>query len=226
MLKEFQRYKLTYILIVLNIIFYLFSAIYSLQLTNIDTKTLAQLGAIFGPYVVLDNQWWRLLTAMFLHGGMTHLLMNMFSLYLVGRGVELYFNTKSYIGIYFFSGLLGGLVSIYMHPVSVGVGASGAIFGIFGALAGFVLAHKDEIASQAKSFIKNFAAIIGLNLVIGFAIPEVDVSAHAAGLFVGILGGYMAAKGRSYFIYYLISMLILSIAIAKYLPSLYAKQLF
>lgn len=226
MLKEIQLYKLTYGLIFFNIIFYLYSVAYSGHLTDIDIESLAKLGAIFGPYVVLDGAWWRLFTAMFLHGGMTHLLMNMFSLYLVGRGAERYFDTTSYLSIYLFSGIIGGLVSIYIHPISVGVGASGAIFGIFGALAGFVLAHRDAIASQAKEFVKSFAAIIGLNLIIGFAIPSVDVSAHAGGLLVGILGGYMASKSIRLFGTYVIAMLLLIVLIANVLPSQYAKQLF
>lgn len=137
MKSEVIQYPLTYGLISLNIIAYLFSALLSQSLIDMDMKTLVDMGALYGPYAVGEGEWWRLFTAMFLHGGMTHLLMNMFSLYLVGRGTEMYFDRKSYVSIYLFSGLLGGLVSLYIHPESVGVGASGAIFGVFGALAGF-----------------------------------------------------------------------------------------
>ena len=135
MKADIQRYTLTYILIAASSVVYLFSALLSQSLSDMDMQVLVDMGALFGPLTVLKGEWWRLLTAMFLHGGMTHLLMNMFSLYLVGRGAEMYFDTKSYLSIYFFSGIIGGLVSLYMHPVSVGVGASGAIFGVFGALA-------------------------------------------------------------------------------------------
>jgi rhomboid protease GluP len=188
-----------------------------------DMQTLVDMGALFGPLTVLKGEWWRLLSAMFLHGGMTHLLMNMFSLYLVGRGAEMYFDTKSYLSIYFFSGIIGGLVSLYMHPVSVGVGASGAIFGVFGALAGFFLAHRDKIASHSKAFMKDFSVIILINLVIGLAIPSIDVSAHIGGLVVGLIGGYMISKDPKWVLAFNTSMILISLAIGSYLSDLYAQ---
>jgi rhomboid protease GluP len=163
---------------------------------------------------------------MFLHGGMTHLLMNMFSLYLIGRGAEMYFDTKSYLSIYLFSGLLGGLASLYMHPMSVGVGASGAIFGVFGALAGFFLAHREKIASHTKAFMKDFAIIIGINLVIGFAIPSVDVSAHVGGLIIGFIGGFILSKNPRWIWIYSIAMILLMFMMMSYLPGQYVQALF
>ena len=226
MIQDFLRYKLTYTIIVLNVLFYLVSAFYSRSLTEMNLQVLVDLGALYGPLTVVKGEWWRLLTAMFLHGGMTHILMNMFSLYLIGRGAEMYFDTKSYISIYLFSGLLGGLASLYIHPESVGIGASGAIFGVFGALAGFFLAHKDKIATHSKAFMKDFAIIIGINLVIGFSIESVDVSAHIGGLVVGFIGGYMLSKNPKFIVLYSSAMLLLSVAIAYYLPSQYAQMLF
>ena len=149
MLGEFQRYKITYTIIVINVIIYIFSALFSQDIVDMELQTLVDMGALYGPLTVLKGEWWRLFTAMFLHGGMTHILMNMFFLYLIGRGMEMYFDTRSYLIIYLFSGLLGGLASLYIHPNSVGIGASGAIFGVFGALAGFFLAHRDKIAAHS-----------------------------------------------------------------------------
>ncbi len=194
MKEEIKRYALTYILITLNVLVYLVCAASSESFIDMPLETLVKFGALYGPYTVAQQEWYRLFTAMFLHGGMTHLLMNMVSLYIVGRAVEIYFDTRAYLVIYLFSGLIGGLASLYMHPGSVGVGASGAIFGVFGALAGFFLAHRDKIASQSKAFMKDFGIIIGLNLVIGLSIPAVDVSAHIAGLLVGIVSGFTLSK--------------------------------
>ena len=223
MLDEFNRYRLTYTIIILNVFIYVISAFLSGDLIDMDLETLVNMGALFGPFTVLDEQWWRLFTAMFLHGGMTHLLMNMFSLYLIGRGAEMYFDTKSYISIYLFSGLIGGLVSLYVHPVSVGVGASGAIFGIFGALAGFFLAHRDKIESHSKAFMKDFAIIIGINIVIGFSIESIDVSAHIGGLVVGFIGGYLLSKSAKFFVLYNSAMVLLIFIIAAGLSSEYAQ---
>jgi len=193
---------------------------------DMDLQVLVDMGALYGPLTVLRDEWWRLGTAMFLHGGMTHLLMNMFSLYLIGRGAEMYFDTKSYLSIYIFSGLIGGLISLYVHPASVGVGASGAIFGVFGALAGFFLAYKEQIATQSKAFMKDFGIIIVINLVIGFSIESVDVSAHIGGLVTGFIGGFMLSKSRNLLSLYSAAMVLVAVAIAYYLPSLYVQEIF
>jgi len=226
MIGEFKKFQITYSLILINGIVYLLSAFLSLNIVDMDMQTLVNMGALYGPLTVLDAQWWRLFTAMFLHGGMTHLLMNMFSLYLIGRGAENYFNIKSYLAIYLFSGLLGGLTSLYMHPASVGVGASGAIFGVFGALAGFFLAHREKIASHTKAFMKDFAVIIGINLVIGFAIESVDVSAHIGGLVVGFIGGFMLSKNPKWIWIYIIMMILCMVIMMRYLPTQYVQTLF
>lgn len=226
MINEFEKYRITYSIIILNIIVYIFSSFFSQNIIDMDMQTLVDMGALYGPLTVIKGEWWRLFTAMFLHGGMTHLLMNMFSLYLIGRGAEMYFDTKSYLSIYLFSGLLGGLASLYMHPVSVGIGASGAIFGVFGGLAGFFLAHRERIQEHTKAFMKNFAIIIGINLVIGFSIPSVDVSAHAGGLIVGFIGGFALSKNPQWIVGYSIAMVLLIIAISSYLPAQYVQELF
>ncbi len=225
MINEFQKYRITYSIIALNLIVYIFSSLFSQDIIDMDMQTLVDMGALYGPLTVLKGEWWRLFTAMFLHAGMTHLLMNMFSLYLIGRGAEMYFDTKSYLSIYLFSGLLGALASLYMHPVSVGIGASGAIFGVFGALAGFFLAHREKIAAHSKAFMKDFAIIIGINLVIGFSIPSIDVSAHLAGLVVGFIGGFVLSKNPKWILVYSVAMVLCMIAIASYLPSQYVQAL-
>ena len=226
MISDILRYKLTYTLIILNCIVYLFSAMESQAFVNMDLQVLVDMGALYGPLTVLRDEWWRLGTAMFLHGGMTHLLMNMFSLYLIGRGAEMYFDTKSYLSIYIFSGLIGGLISLYVHPASVGVGASGATFGVFGVLAGFFLVHKEQIAAQSKAFMKDFGIIIVINLVIGLSIESVDVSAHIGGLVTGFIGGFMLSKSRNLLSLYSATMVLVAVTIAYYLPSLYVQEIF
>ncbi len=223
MLGEFQKYKITYTIIAINLIVYIFSAFFSQDIIDMDIQTLVDMGALYGPLTVLKGEWWRLFTAMFLHAGMTHLLMNMFSLYLIGRGAEIYFDTKSYLGIYLFSGLLGGLASLYMHPNSVGIGASGAIFGVFGALAGFFLAHRERIQAHTKAFMKDFAVIIVINIVLGLSIPSIDMSAHIGGLIIGFIGGFALSKNPKWIFAYSVAMVLLIIAIGSYLPNHYVQ---
>ena len=223
---HFMQHKVTYFIIIINVFVYILSAFESSSFIDMNTEVLVRMGALYGPLTVVSAEWWRLFTAMFLHGGITHLLMNMFSLYLIGRGVEQYFDTKSYLGIYLFSGFLGSLASLYMHPDSVGVGASGAIFGIFGGLAGFFIAHRERIEAHTKAFMKDFAIIIGINLILGFSIPSEDVSAHVGGLIAGFIGGYVISKNPKWIWSYSVTMILLMVAIMSYLPSQYAQTFF
>ena len=223
MLDKFLEYKITYSIIGINVLIYIFSAFFSQDMIDMDMQTLVDMGALYGPLTVLKGEWWRLFTAMFLHGGMTHLLMNMFSLYLIGRGVEMYFDTRSYLIIYLFSGLLGGLISLYMHTNSVGIGASGAIFGVFGALAGFFLAHRDKIEAHSKAFMKDFGIVLGINLVLGLSIPSIDVSAHIGGLVIGLIGGFVISKNPKWIWAYGGAMLIVMLVVMDYLPQYYVQ---
>jgi len=225
-MRDFSRYRITYSIIAINAVVYLFSALFSGSIVDMNMQVLVNMGALYGPLTVLKGEWWRLFTAMFLHGGMTHILMNMVSLYIIGRGMEIYFSAKSYLSIYLFSGLLGGLASLYMHPESVGIGASGAIFGVFGALAGFFIAHRKHIGEHTRVFMKEFAVIIAINLVIGFSLPEVDVSAHVAGLTVGFFGGYLLSKDPKFIGIYSGLMVLLILAVIYYLPQLYVQRYF
>ncbi len=223
MIEKFKLYPLTYGIIGINIVVYIFSAVLSQNIADMDMQILVDMGALYGPYTVLKGEWWRLFTAMFLHGGMTHILMNMFSLYLIGRGVEIYFEKKAYVSIYLFSGLLGGLASLYVHPQTVGIGASGAIFGVFGALAGFFLAHRDKIETQSKAFMKDFGIVLGLNLVLGLSMPSIDVSAHIGGLIVGLIGGFVISKNSKWVWAFSLVMALAMLAVMEYLPHHYVQ---
>jgi rhomboid protease GluP len=178
-------------------------------------------GALQGGLVVVYGEQWRLFTSMFLHGGGTHIVMNMLSLYIVGRLVERLFSASGYLWIYLLSGLIGSLNSIYFHPMGWGVGASGAIFGIFGALTGFVLVHKERMQSEFMEFMSNFGLILLINFVIGIVFPSIDMSAHIGGLLAGLVGGVIVARNYKNLWLFVILMLILSAVIYSYLPSLY-----
>lgn len=220
-MREFGQFKLTYTIIALNILAYMLTSFLSGSIIEMDWQRLVDAGALYGPYVVFKEEWWRLGSAMFLHGGMTHLLMNMVSLYLVGRGAEIHFDAKSYITLYFFSGILGAFVSLAVHPQGVGVGASGAVFGLFGALAGFFLAHREKIGPQSKAFMKDFGIIILINIVFGLAVPSVDISAHIGGLITGFVGGFMIQRNRQWFIFYVIAMVLVLFFFYTALPQIY-----
>jgi rhomboid protease GluP len=223
--RDFHLFKLTYILIFLNVLIYLPTAFLSGDLTYSDGRVLVMLGALYGPFVLVYDEWWRLLTAIFLHGGMMHLAMNMFSLYIVGRSVEIYFGRRIYLTIYLFSGLIGAMASLYIHPESISIGASGAIFGIFGALTGLFFTYRNQIPYQSRAFMKDFLIIMAINVFLGLSIPEIDVSAHIGGLVTGVIGGVMLAKKPRWLWAYSAAMLSVLALSSVYLKSLHASVL-
>jgi len=161
---------------------------------------------------------------MFLHGSLLHITMNMLSLWFVGRVVESWFDKFSYLIIYFASGIIGGLVSIYFHPNTVAIGASGAIFGIFGAMVGFVLVNRNRLASF-EEFLKQFGIILLLNLGIGVIFDSVDLSAHVGGLIIGLIGGYMCAKSRNFKYIYLVISIVTTIFLYNYLVGVFSSKI-
>jgi membrane associated rhomboid family serine protease len=152
-------------------------------------------GALFGPLVAAGD-WWRLFTAMFLHYGPLHLLLNMYSLYWVGTVLEKIIGPWRFLGLYLASGLAGSAGALYLTPNAVTVGASGAIFGILGAL--FVLERQGHIHSGGQ-----IAMLIVLNLVLTFAFSGFALGGSATGLQIslgGHLGGLVGGAVGTWFL--------------------------
>jgi len=177
-------------------------------------------GASNGILVVIYGEFWRLFSAMFLHGSLLHITFNMLSLWFVGRAVEGWISRFSYLVIYFSSGIIGGLVSIYFHPNTVAIGASGAIFGIFGAMGGFVFANRERLI-YLENFLKEFGVILLLNFLIGVVFDSIDLSAHIGGLIVGFIGGLMVGISKRLIFIYLIGSIVFAILFYRYLESIF-----
>ena len=151
-----------------------------------DTGKLIMFGAN-STRLVKNGELYRLFTYMFLHGGFLHIFMNMYSLYIVGTRVEDFFGKWKYLLIYLVSGICGGLLSIGLNSNIISVGASGAIFGLFGALLYFGNNYRGYVGAMVKSQI---LPIVIYNLVIGFFLPEIDMWGHVGGL----IGGFLMAN--------------------------------
>ena len=138
--------------------------------------------ALFAPFGDLahDHQWYRLVTSMFLHASILHIAFNMYALWVIGTPVEQYLGRARYLGLYFVSGLAGAAGAILQAPFQPVVGASGAIFGILGAM----LIIEWQVTGRLAG---NAATWIGINLVISFAIPNISWGGHIGGLIGGIL---------------------------------------
>lgn len=174
-------------IIAINIILYIITAILSKNILDINAYVLLYMGGNYGA-LVSHGQVWRLLTCAFLHGGIVHIFCNMYALYALGPQVEILFGRVKYIIIYFFSAIGGSLLSYIFSPSSLSIGASGAIFGLFGAMVVFVLKYKDRIP---KKVLNNLFGVIILNLLIGFNLQGIDNFAHIGGLLVGALVAFL-----------------------------------
>jgi membrane associated rhomboid family serine protease len=143
-------------------------------------NTIYEHGALYGP-LVAHGDWWRLITSAFLHYGPLHLGMNMLSLYFAGSILEQVIGRWRYVLLYLASGLAGAAGALYWTPNGVTVGASGAIFGVLGAL--LVLERRGNIATGGQ-----VAGLIVLNLVITFAYrSSISVGGHIGGLIAGLV---------------------------------------
>ncbi len=164
----------------------------------IERPTSAQLlhwGANFGP-LSLDGQPWRILTSNYLHIGIVHLLVNMWSLWQVGRLAERIFGGWTYLVLYTATGLAGSVASLFWRPIGVSAGASGAIFGIVGALIGALYLGKLPIPKPAQQgLLKNLVIVAIINLGYGASVSGIDNSAHIGGLVMGLaLGSVLAPQ--------------------------------
>jgi rhomboid protease GluP len=150
-------------------------------------------GANYGPYV-LTGQPWRLLTSAFLHFGLLHVALNMFALWQVGRLVERLFRTSGFAVLYLVSALGGSVASSLVHPLTVSAGASGAVFGVYGAFLAYLLRRRGAIPASVLNPLRGSALVfVGYNLVIGMSVEQIDNSAHVGGLVSGFLCGLVLA---------------------------------
>jgi rhomboid protease GluP len=190
-------YTITYALIAINVLVLLAmvaTGVSFLQPSPLDVFTW---GGDFAPATIGAHQYWRLLTSIFLHFGIIHIGFNMYVLYQIGPFIETTFGRLRYVLIYFIAGLAGSFVSVMFHPNSVGAGASGAIFGLYGAVFGFLLMErKSLVPGAAKSIAKSAGIFILYNVVYGTLQGTTDLTAHFGGLIAGFLAGLALVRSR------------------------------
>jgi len=161
---------------------------------SFPAKELLTWGANFGP-LTTGGEWWRLLTSMFVHGSTLHMLVNMFGLALAGPFLEKIIGWWRVLLIYLVSGILSGLASIWFNGAAISVGASGAIFGLYGTV--LILALAKVVSWQFDSgFVAVLVLFAGINIVIGFAPgSNIDNAAHISGLVAGMaMGGILMPR--------------------------------
>jgi len=179
----------TVMLVLINVIVYIYTSILSGNPFATDSEVMKNLGQ-YNYYVIRKGYYWQLLTSTFVHANIMHLANNMIFLLIFGLRAEELFKEAEYLAIYFASGLFGNILTLNLGPNVVSVGASGAIFGVFGAC--IVYIYQSIIAVA-------FYSIILFMMSTG---AGVNVFAHFGGLVIGLLLGYYFAKMRRHSIVY------------------------
>ena len=182
-----KGFYVTPIIIDLNIIIFIIMVFAGLGFISFQASDLLKWGGNFRP-AINRGEYWRLFTNMFLHGGLMHVLMNMYGLFFVGMFIEPLLGQFKYLLIYLVTGIVASIVSVWWHPATVSIGASGAIFGLYGAF--FALLTVNMFPSKSKkAFLINTSIFIGYNLLFGLT-GGIDNAAHIGGLLSGLVLGY------------------------------------
>lgn len=177
-----KYFNFTNLLILINILFFIVSAYLSKSIFDMNTAVLVALGAKYNV-LIAQGEYYRLITAMFLHGGILHLVLNMYALKATGEMVEKFYGKGRFLLIYFFSGIFSSIAS-YIFSDSISVGASGAIFGLLGACLIIGIKIRNLVG---KDFLRNILSVIFVNIFIGLNIKNIDNFGHFGGLVGGIL---------------------------------------
>lgn len=168
---------ITISLIAINVLIYAYMLLFG------QYENMINMFAVYGPYIVRYNEYYRLITGIFLHGDILHLLFNCYALFVIGSQIENFMGKTKYLIIYFVSAITGSLLSILLTK-GVSIGASGAIFGLMGSLLYFGYHYRVYLGTVLKSQI---IPLIVINLIIGFASSGIDNFAHIGGLIGGAL---------------------------------------
>ncbi|HWY68535.1 MAG TPA: rhomboid family intramembrane serine protease [Terriglobales bacterium] len=187
--------SLSQALVGINILVYLAMGIVGGGLFSDPTsQQLIRSGANFGP-LTFGGEWWRLLSYAFLHGSLLHVGFNMWCLWSLGSLCESLYGTWTFGAIYFTSAVAGGLASVGVHPERLSVGASGAIFGLAGALiAGFYLGEFSLPRPVIQAQLRSLVFFVGYNIVIGAVSGPTDNLCHLGGLVAGLFCGALIAR--------------------------------
>ena len=177
-----------------NVAIYLAMLLAGVHFLKPEVPDLLTWGANLGS-ATTSGQWWRLFTCTFLHIGLIHILFNMYVLWDIGRFVERLLGSLGFAVVYLLAGLAGSVASMWWNPYVVSAGASGAIFGLYGCLIGYLLAGARDIPGDvARNLKKNALVFLGYNLVWGLTQPELDMAGHLGGLAAGLACGFVMAK--------------------------------
>ena len=183
----------THVIVGINVLVFVAMLATGASFINPSREQLLRWGANWGP-LSLGAQPWRILTSNYVHIGIIHIAFNMWCLWNLGQLAERVLGRMNYVILYTLCGISGSLASLWWHPLTVGAGASGAIFGLAGAaIAVFYMGHLPIPNAAIQGTMRSLVTFVGYNLLFGLS-PGIDNSAHIGGLVAGLAMGAALSK--------------------------------
>jgi len=183
----------TYALLAINFLVFGLMVASGISIESPTSQELLRWGANYGP-MTMNGQWWRLVSHMFVHIGLIHLAFNMYFLYRLGTDCERLLGSVTYAGMYLVAGIAGGVASLLWHPYVTSAGASGALFGILGAMiAVYYFGEFSMPRALVRYSLRSMLMCAGINLLWGMT-GGIDNAAHIGGMLTGVVVGFLVAK--------------------------------
>ena len=197
-MRDFQRQQLapytprvyvTWLLIAINVAVWVVMVARGVSAVSPTTVDLLHWGGDYAPRTT-HGDWWRVVSCTFVHAGLLHLAMNMLVLAIIGPFMERLLGNAGFLALYLFAGMTGSLLSLAYAPTVVSVGASGADFGLYGALVGFLLRARGTLPKDIlQQLLRMAGAFVVYNFLFGLGKTGIDQAAHVGGLVGGFAGG-------------------------------------
>lgn len=188
-LKEYiKKYPATSSLLAIMILYYIFL---TLKGGSTDTLTLLTYGAFYPPIILEYNEYYRFITSIFMHIGITHIFFNAYALYNIGPSIERLMGTKKYIAFFLLTGVFGNLATFFFSFDSLSAGASGSIFGLLGAFLYLTRKYKENLPANVKH---DILSTVVINLLITILVPNISITAHLGGVISGFLLSFLFLK--------------------------------
>ena len=184
----YRKSRVTFAFLSIMIVYFIFMTLNGGTTNNMN---LVKYGAFFPPFIIEFNQYYRFISSIFIHIGASHILFNGYALYIFGPQIEMLMGPKKYLLFFILTGIGGNIATFVFNFESISAGASGSLFGLFGAFLYLIHRHSDMVTPEGR---RSILQLLGINLVLTLVVPSISVTAHLGGLIIGYLLSYLFIK--------------------------------
>lgn len=184
----YEKSKVTFAFLTIMIVYFIFL---SLNGGSTNVEILLKYGAFYPPFILAFHEYYRFITAIFIHIGISHIFFNGYALYIFGPQLERLMGWKKYLLFFLLTGIGGNILTFIFNFNSLSAGASGSLFGLFGAFLYLIHRHREIVTEQGR---KDIIYLLVVNLVLTILVPSISITAHLGGLIMGYLLSYIFIK--------------------------------